>query len=81
MSDIFFQQLEMPAPDLDLGVGSGSQASQTAEIIARLEPVVIDRNPDLVLVYGDVNSTMAAAVVCSKSSRPGGPRGSWTPLP
>jgi UDP-N-acetylglucosamine 2-epimerase (non-hydrolysing) len=66
MSEVFFQQLEMSAPDLNLGVGSGSQASQTAEIIARFEPVVLDLKPDLVLVYGDVNSTMAAAVVCSK---------------
>ena len=66
MSDIFFEQLDMPAPDLDLGVGSGSHARQTAEIITRFEPVVADRKPDLVLVYGDVNSTMAAAIVCSK---------------
>lgn len=66
MSEVFFQQLEMPAPDLNLGVGSGSHACQTAEVMARLEPVVTDRKPDLVLVYGDVNSTMAAALVCSK---------------
>ncbi len=66
MSDVFFQQLEMPAPDLNLGIGSGSHARQTAEIITRFESVVADRKPDLVLVYGDVNSTMAAALVCSK---------------
>ena len=66
MSDVFFQQLEMPAPDLNLEVGSGSHARQTAEIMTRFEPVVLERKPDLVLVYGDVNSTMAAAVVCSK---------------
>jgi UDP-N-acetylglucosamine 2-epimerase (non-hydrolysing) len=66
MSDVFLQQLEMPLPDLNLEVGSGSHASQTAEIIARFEPVVTDCRPDLVLVYGDVNSTMAAALVCSK---------------
>ena len=66
MSDVFFQQLEIPAPDLNLGVGSGSHAVQTAEIMPRFEPVVADRKPDLVLVYGDVNSTMAAALVCSK---------------
>jgi UDP-N-acetylglucosamine 2-epimerase (non-hydrolysing) len=66
MSDVFFRQLGMPSPDLNLEVGSGSHARQTAEIIIRFEPVVIERKPDLVLVYGDVNSTMAAAVVCSK---------------
>ncbi|MBZ5704895.1 MAG: UDP-N-acetylglucosamine 2-epimerase (non-hydrolyzing) [Acidobacteriia bacterium] len=66
MSDVFFQQLEMPAPDLNLGVGSDSHAVQTAAIMAGFEPVVMDRRPDLVLVYGDVNSTMAAALVCSK---------------
>jgi UDP-N-acetylglucosamine 2-epimerase (non-hydrolysing) len=66
MSDVFFQQLDMPLPDLNLEVGSGSHARQTAEVIARFEPVVTDCRPDLVLVYGDVNSTMAAALVCSK---------------
>ena len=66
MSDVFFQQLEMPEPDVNLGVGSGTHARQTADIIAGFEPVVADRKPDLVLVYGDVNSTMAAALVCSK---------------
>ena len=66
MSDVFLRQLDMPPPDLNLEVGSGSHAHQTAEIIARFEPVVTDCRPDLVLVYGDVNSTMAAALVCSK---------------
>lgn len=66
MSDVFFQQLSMPAPDVNLGVGSGTHARQTADIIAGFEPVVVERKPDLVLVYGDVNSTMAAALVCSK---------------
>ena len=66
MSDVFLQQLDMPPVDLNLEVGSGSHARQTAEVIARFEPVVTDCRPDLVLVYGDVNSTMAAALVCSK---------------
>jgi UDP-N-acetylglucosamine 2-epimerase (non-hydrolysing) len=66
MSDIFFQQLDIPEPDYNLGVGSASHAQQTAEIMMRLEPVILDRKPDLVLVYGDVNSTVAAALVCSK---------------
>jgi UDP-N-acetylglucosamine 2-epimerase (non-hydrolysing) len=66
MSDVFFQQLEIPAPDVNLGVGSGSHARQTAEIMTRFEPIVVERKPDMVLVYGDVNSTVAAALVCSK---------------
>jgi UDP-N-acetylglucosamine 2-epimerase (non-hydrolysing) len=66
MSDVFFQQLDIPAPDINLQVGSGSHAQQTADIISRFEPVVLERKPDLVLVYGDVNSTVAAALVCAK---------------
>jgi UDP-N-acetylglucosamine 2-epimerase (non-hydrolysing) len=66
MSDVFFTQLEIPSPDLNLGVGSGSHAQQTADIMSRFEPVVQERRPDMVLVYGDVNSTVAAALVCSK---------------
>jgi UDP-N-acetylglucosamine 2-epimerase (non-hydrolysing) len=66
MSDVFFQQLGMPESDFNLAVGSGSHAKQTAEIMVRLEPIVLETKPDLVLVYGDVNSTMAAALVCSK---------------
>jgi UDP-N-acetylglucosamine 2-epimerase (non-hydrolysing) len=66
MSDVFFQQLEMPAPDYNLGVGSGTHAQQTALVMQLLEPVLVERKPDLVLVYGDVNSTVAAALVCSK---------------
>jgi UDP-N-acetylglucosamine 2-epimerase (non-hydrolysing) len=66
MSDVFFEQLAIPAPDVNLGVGSGSHARQTAEIMTRFEPVVVQRKPDLVLVYGDVNSTVATALVCSK---------------
>jgi UDP-N-acetylglucosamine 2-epimerase (non-hydrolysing) len=66
MSDVFFQQLDIPAPDANLGVGSGSHARQTADIMTRFEPVVVERKPDMVLVYGDVNSTVAAALVCAK---------------
>jgi UDP-N-acetylglucosamine 2-epimerase (non-hydrolysing) len=66
MSDVFFSQLEIPAPDVNLEVGSGSHASQTAEIMRRFEPLVLKEKPDWVLVYGDVNSTIAAALVCSK---------------
>jgi UDP-N-acetylglucosamine 2-epimerase (non-hydrolysing) len=56
----------MPEPDVNLEVGSGSHAVQTAEVMKRFEPVVLERKPDVVLVYGDVNSTVAAALVCSK---------------
>ena len=66
MSDVFFSQLDMPSPDVNLEVGSGSHARQTAETMIRLEPVLLERRPDIVLVYGDVNSTVAAALVCSK---------------
>lgn len=66
MSDVFFQQLEIPAPDINLQVGSGSHAQQTAQIMSRIESVIEENSPDLVVVYGDVNSTVAAALVCSK---------------
>lgn len=66
LSDVFFSQLEIPAPDVNLGVGSGSHARQTADIMSRIEPVLLRQKPDLVLVYGDVNSTVAAALVCAK---------------
>jgi UDP-N-acetylglucosamine 2-epimerase (non-hydrolysing) len=66
MSDVFFQQLGLPQPDISLGVGSGSHARQTAEVMVRLEPILEERRPDWVLVYGDVNSTAAGALVCAK---------------
>ena len=66
MSDVFFKGLEIPDPDESLNVGSGSHAQQTAAIMSRFEPVVLSHKPDIVLVYGDVNSTVAAALVCSK---------------
>jgi len=72
MSDVFFQQLGLPEPDVNLAVGSGSHAQQTAEIMARFEPHVLNEKPDLVLVYGDVNSTVAAALVCAKLRVPVG---------
>src|SRR5438132_13168100 len=70
MSDVFFSQLCMPVPDVNLGVGSASHTQQTAEIMRRLEPIILERTPDMVVVYGDVNSTMAAALVCAKSQIP-----------
>ena len=66
MSDVFFQQLGIPTPDVNLAVGSGTHAKQTAEIMIRLEPVVVECQPDIVLVYGDVNSTVATVLVCAK---------------
>jgi len=60
----------MPAPDVNLEVGSGTHAVQTAEIMARFEPMIEKFNPDIVVVYGDVNSTVAAALVCSKLGVP-----------
>jgi UDP-N-acetylglucosamine 2-epimerase (non-hydrolysing) len=66
MSDVFFEQLGIPAPDMNLAVGSGTHTRQTAEIMTRFEPVLLERKPDIVLVYGDVNSTVATALVCAK---------------
>lgn len=72
MSDVFFRELGIPPADENLGVGSGSHAKQTAEVMARIEPVLLSRTPDLVLVYGDVNSTVAAALVSAKLDIPVG---------
>jgi UDP-N-acetylglucosamine 2-epimerase (non-hydrolysing) len=66
MSGVFFQELGIPAPDINLEAGSGSHAAQTANIIARFEPVCLEQAPDWVVVVGDVNSTMACTLVCSK---------------
>ncbi|HWS52723.1 MAG TPA: UDP-N-acetylglucosamine 2-epimerase (non-hydrolyzing) [Pyrinomonadaceae bacterium] len=66
MSDAFFRDLGMPRPDVHLGVGSGSHARQTAAVMERFEPVVLEEKPDWVLVVGDVNSTLACALVCAK---------------
>src|SRR5690349_15648142 len=66
MSDVFFSQLAMPVPDVNLEVGSGTHAQQTAEVMKRFELIVVERKPDIVVVYGDVNSTMAASLVCAK---------------
>ena len=68
MSASFFRDLEMEAPVLNLEVGSGAHGAQTAEIMRRLEPVIVDARPDGVLVYGDTNSTLAGAVIASKIS-------------
>jgi UDP-N-acetylglucosamine 2-epimerase (non-hydrolysing) len=66
MSDAFFRDLGLPRPDVHLGVGSGSHAQQTASVMRLFEPVVLEEKPDWVLVVGDVNSTLACALVCAK---------------
>ncbi len=66
MSNIFFKELDLPRPDLNLGVGSGSHSWQTAEVMLRFEPIVLEHKPDWVVVVGDVNSTLACTLVCSK---------------
>jgi UDP-N-acetylglucosamine 2-epimerase (non-hydrolysing) len=72
MSEIFFEELGMPRPDHTLEVGSGSHAVQTARVIERIEPVLESERPDLVLVPGDVNSTLAAALTAAKMDLPVG---------
>jgi len=66
MSQSFFEELDIPQPDINLEVGSGSHAYQTAEIMKRLEPVLLEHKPDAVLVVGDVNSTAASVLVAVK---------------
>jgi UDP-N-acetylglucosamine 2-epimerase (non-hydrolysing) len=70
MSDVFFRELGMRPPDHFLEVGSGTHAEQTARVMQRLEPLLLDERPDLVLVPGDVNSTLAAAVAAAKAGVP-----------
>lgn len=66
MSDVFFRELGIPAPDVNLGVGSGSHARQTAGVMTSFEPVCTAETPDYVVVFGDVNSTVACALVATK---------------
>jgi UDP-N-acetylglucosamine 2-epimerase (non-hydrolysing) len=70
MSEVFFRDLGLPEPDLNLGVGSGSQAGQTAALLVALEGAFAAARPTLVIVYGDVNSTLAAALVAAKTLLP-----------
>ena len=70
MSKVFFEQLGLPSPDVNLEVGSGSHAEQTAAILSKFEKVALERRPDWVVVYGDVNSTLAASLVSSKIGIP-----------
>ena len=66
MSDLFFRELGIPEPDVNLGVGSGTHAVQTAEIMKAFEPIVLEYKPDAVIVVGDVNSTIACGLVAVK---------------
>ena len=66
MSQVFLDDLGLPRPDVNLDVGSGSHAAQTAQVMRKFEQVLIDHQPDIVVVPGDVNSTLACALVCSK---------------
>jgi UDP-N-acetylglucosamine 2-epimerase (non-hydrolysing) len=70
MSDVFFDEFELTAPDVNLEVGSGSHAWQTAQVMLRFEPVLLEYKPDWVITVGDVNSTLACALVCSKLGFP-----------
>ncbi len=70
MSDVFFEELEIPKPDIHLGVGSASHAVQTARIMEAFETILLEQRPDWVVVVGDVNSTLACAVVAAKMSPP-----------
>jgi UDP-N-acetylglucosamine 2-epimerase (non-hydrolysing) len=66
MSEVFFRELALPQPDVNLGVGSSSHATQTAEIMKRFEPVLLKEKPDVLMVVGDVNSTVACSLVAAK---------------
>ncbi len=66
MSDIFFEELHIPKPDYNLGIGSGSHAKQTADMMIGIEKILKDETPDYIMVYGDTNSTLAGALAASK---------------
>jgi UDP-N-acetylglucosamine 2-epimerase (non-hydrolysing) len=70
LSRVFFEELGIPKPDVNLNVGSGSHAQQTAAVMAAFEPVLLERRPDVLIVVGDVNSTLACALVAAKLGVP-----------
>jgi len=66
MSDVFFDEMKIPKPDYFLGIGGKSHGAMTGQMIEKIEEVVIEENPDWIMVYGDTNSTLAGAIVASK---------------
>ena len=72
LSGVFFEELGVPAPDRELGAGSGTNTEQTARILAALEPVLAELEPDMALVYGDTNSTLAGALAAAQAGIPVG---------
>src|SRR4051812_2639238 len=70
MSDVFFKELGLPTPEVHLGIGGGTQTEQTAKVMLALEKVFLEQRPDLVSVVGDVNGTLAAALVAAKLQLP-----------